>query len=103
MSTQNDFRHTDTSWTLILVGGQYDEYIKSRITQANRAVGIAHESGNSTVLVRTWGELIRDCEGRLAFIQEQLKISIADEDIRERIASLKSAVLKTEEELEPAV
>jgi hypothetical protein len=51
--------------------------------------------------VKSWGELIRDCDGRLDFVQEKLRIEVSTEEIAERIAQLKSSILKVETEKRP--
>jgi len=40
--------------------------------------------------------LIRECESRLGFIQDKLRIEVSDQEIETRIAALKSSVLKEE-------
>jgi hypothetical protein len=50
--------------------------------------------------VKSWAELVRDCEARLAFVQEKLQIEVSGEEIQTRIAQLKASVLKSEA-LEP--
>lgn len=97
LSKQDDFRNTDTSWTLYLVGGSCDETVQARITQSGRAVGLAYEQSNAKVWVKTWAEVIRENEGRFRFIQDELQIGIEDQEIENRIAQLRSSVLKTPE------
>jgi hypothetical protein len=46
--------------------------------------------------VKTWAEVIRDCDTRLKFIQDQLQIEVSAEEIQERIAKLKASVLKSD-------
>jgi len=48
--------------------------------------------------VKSWAELIRDCESRLDFVQEKLRIEVSAEEIEDRIAQLKSSILKIDEE-----
>ena len=75
--------------------GEYDETIADRITQKGRPVGLFLEKDNSKVWVKTWSELIRDCESRLRFIQEKLRIEVSREEIEGRIAALKSSLQGT--------
>jgi len=92
---QPDFSHTATDWNFYLVTGEYDETIGDRITQKDRPVGLFLEKDNSKVWVKTWSELIRDCESRLRFIQEKLRIEVSREEIEGRIAALKSSLQGT--------
>ena len=63
-------------------------------------VGILLDKPTHVVWVKTWSELIRECEARLHFITEKLQIEVTAEEIEERIAQLKASILK--EEAEPA-
>ena len=92
---QPDFSHTATDWNFYIVTGEYDETIADRITQKGRPVGLFLEKDNSKVWVKTWSELIRDCESRLRFIQEKLRIEVSREEIEGRIAALKSSLQGT--------
>jgi len=71
LMAQPDYSHTDTQWTFFLVTGEYDSSITPRITQRDRPVGLFPKTANSEVWVRTWAELIRDCDARLHFIQDK--------------------------------
>jgi hypothetical protein len=44
--------------------------------------------------VKSWAELIRDCESRLEFVQEKLQIQVSAEEIESRISKLKASILK---------
>jgi hypothetical protein len=94
LKSQPDFTHTATFWNFYLVTGEYDQSIAERITQKDRPIGLFLEKENSRVWVKTWSELIRECEGRLHFIQDKLRIEVSDNEIEERIAALKTSMLK---------
>ena len=96
---QPDFVQTSTTWNFYLVSGTYDEVVKERITQKDRPVGLFLDKPNHKVWVKSSAELIRDCEARLQFVQDKLKIEVSAEEIGERIAQLKSSILKTEAEI----
>jgi len=51
---------------------------------------------NYKVWVKSWAEIIRDCENRLKFVQDTLRIEVSAEEIRSRIADLKSSVMRIE-------
>ena len=93
---QPDFVNTSTNWNFYLVTSEYDDVVMERITQENRAAGLFIDKPNHKVWVKSWAELLRDAEGRLKFVQEQLRIEVSAEEIEKRIAELKASVLKSE-------
>jgi hypothetical protein len=93
---QPDFVNTSTNWHFYLVTSEYDDVVKERITQENRPAGLFIEKPNHKVWVKSWAELLRDAEGRLKFVQDNLRIEVSAEEIEQRIAELKASVLKSE-------
>jgi hypothetical protein len=93
---QPDFINTSTTWNFYLVTSDYDDVVKQRITQDNRPVGLMTEKPNYKVWVKSWAEIIRDCENRLKFVQDTLRIEVSAEEIQSRIADLKSSVMRIE-------
>ncbi|WP_375762640.1 ATP-binding protein [Bradyrhizobium sp. B025] len=91
---QPDYAHTDTQWTFFLVTGEYDSSIAPRITQKDRPVGLFLKTSNSEVWVKTWAELIRDCDARLHFIQDKLRVEVSADEIDAKITALRASVLK---------
>jgi hypothetical protein len=91
LSSQPAFAHTDTRWTFFLVVGEYDDTVKQSITQDGREVGIAVKQPNYTVWVKCWSEIIRDCNARLQYIQDRLKVQVSDEEINTRLRQLQSS------------
>jgi hypothetical protein len=51
---------------------------------------------NYKVWVKSWAEIIRDCDSRLKFVQDTLRIEVSTEEIQRRIADLKSSVMRIE-------
>lgn len=95
IKAQPEYNDTSNTWTFFLVTGEYDETVKGRITQSGRPVGLFIEQGGVTVWVKTWAQVVRDCEARLHFIAEKLQVEVSGEEIERRIAQLKSSILKT--------
>lgn len=91
---QPDFLNTSTFWNFYLVGTEYDDVVKERITQKERPVGLMIDKPNHKVWVKSWAELIRDAEGRLSFVQEKLQVQVSSNEIEERISQLKSSISK---------
>jgi hypothetical protein len=80
--SQTDFINTSTFWNFYLITGEYDDVVKERVTQKERPVGLYLDKPNHKVWVKTWAELIRDCESRLDFVQERLQIEVSVEKLR---------------------
>jgi Histidine kinase-, DNA gyrase B-, and HSP90-like ATPase len=101
---QPDFINTSTLWNFYLVTSEYDDVVKQRITQENRPRGLFIDKPNHKVWIKSWAELIRDCEARLKFVQDKLRIEVSAEEIQDRIARLKASVLKSDvvEKAQPA-
>lgn len=93
---QPDFVNTSTNWNFYLVTSEYDDVVRERITQENRAAGLLIDKPNHKVWVKSWAELLRDADGRLKFVQDQLRIEVSAEEIEKRIAELKASVLRSE-------
>jgi hypothetical protein len=93
---QPDFINTSTTWNFYLVTSEYDDIVKQRITQDNRPLGLMTDKPNYKVWVKSWAEIIRDCENRLKFVQDTLRIEVSTEEIQSRIADLKSSVMRIE-------
>jgi hypothetical protein len=89
-----DFNSTSTFWNFFLVTGEYEDDVGERISQQGRAHGILLQKDTHVVWVKTWSQLIRECEARLHFIAEKLQVEVTDEEIEERIALLKASILK---------
>lgn len=91
---QPDFISTSTKWDFYLVCTEYDDVVRQRVTQKDRPVGLLLEMPNYKVWVKNWSEIIRESEARLQFIQDKLQIDVSTDEIRDRIAKLKSSILK---------
>ncbi|TXN41692.1 hypothetical protein FV232_11100 [Methylobacterium sp. WL30] len=96
---QPDFINTSTNWNFYLVSSELDPVVHERVTQKDRPQGLFLDKPNHRVWVKSWAELIRDCESRLAFVQERLQIDVSAELIDERISKLKTSILKLHQEL----
>jgi hypothetical protein len=81
------------------VSGTYDDVVKERITQKDHLARLFLDKSNHKVWVKSWAEFIRDCEARLRFVQDKLKIEVSAEEIEDRITQLKTSILKTETEI----
>lgn len=91
---QPDFGSTSTYWNFFLVTGEYEDDVGERISQQGRPQGVLIQKDTHVVWVKTWSQLIRECEARLHFIAEKLQVEVTDEQIEERIAQLKTSILR---------
>jgi hypothetical protein len=93
---QPDFINTSNTWNFYLVTSEYDTDVKARVTQINRPVGLYLEGDTHKVWVKSWSEIIRECEARLEFVQEKLNIQVSDTEIEDRITQLKAKIIKAD-------
>jgi len=100
--SQPDFVNASTFWNFYLVSSELDPVVTERITQKDRPFGLFLDKPNHRVWVKSWAELIRECESRLAFVQERLQVDVSAELIDERISKLKSSILKAHPEQKSA-
>jgi hypothetical protein len=78
------FRDTNTEWTFVLVGNDYNDVVRRKITQRNRPRGLLIEPSDQdtvkfTVWVRTWSQIVEDCRWRMKFFQDRFEY-VAQED-----------------------
>jgi hypothetical protein len=92
------FKDTRTKWVFWAVSNEVDETVRRRARQRNRPEGMIHddEEGRYSVWVRTWGQLIEACRGRLEFFRNHLNYA-PDKD------SALAHLRKVHEKLLPAV
>ncbi len=98
---QPDFLNTSTSWTFYLVTTEYDDVVRRRITQQDRPIGVFLDGANYTVWVKSWAELLRECDARLDFVQEKLRIEVSGDEIEQRISQLKTSIVRGARERKP--
>ena len=87
--SQPDYAHTNTNWVFVLVSGTIADDMISRVRQRDQPVGRWQDVDNQQIWVRTWADIIRECEGRLRFIDEKLKLEASDDEIDRRITALR--------------
>lgn len=92
LAKQPDFAGTNTEWSFFLIGTEYNDYVQAKITEDHRPTGIYYTKDGVKVWVKSWAEIIRACEGRIAFIQDKLNVTITDDEINARIEQLTSKI-----------
>jgi hypothetical protein len=75
------FRDVSTRWVFWALSTDIDEHVKRRTSQKDRARGILHQDDETRIIiwVKTWAQVIEDCERRLRFFQNKLNY-IPDRD-----------------------
>lgn len=75
VASDERFRDGKARWEFWAVSSDIDEHVRRKINQAGRRSGILYqdELENITIWVKTWGQLIDECKGRLSFFQERLQ------------------------------
>jgi hypothetical protein len=74
VATDERFVDTNTKWTFWAVSNVVAEEVQIEATQPNRPHGIVleNEKRRFQVWVKSWGQVIEECRGRLRFFQERL-------------------------------
>ena len=69
------FKSTHTRWVFWAISNDLTKEVQEDVSQANRPEGILYQSkgGDVTVWVKTWAEVLQDCEGRMNFYKKQLE------------------------------
>ena len=76
---------TNTNWNFWLVANELDAYAKQQAQQANRPWGLVFEVKGIKVWVKTWAQVIEECEHRLKFVKSNLDIQSTREDAVESL------------------
>jgi hypothetical protein len=73
--TDERFKSTKTKWVFWAISNDLTQEVREDASQANRPEGILYQSksGDVTVWVKTWGEVLQECEGRMNFYKKQLE------------------------------
>jgi hypothetical protein len=76
------FAKTNTSWNFWVISNELDEHAEQMARQTDRPLGVVYQGPGIRVWVKTWGQLIDDCEQRLKFVKANLEIqSTRDEAV----------------------
>ncbi|MFE1961761.1 ATP-binding protein [Streptomyces sp. NPDC059479] len=80
-AVMSDSRFSDpqVTWDFWLVGNAMDDSLRQLARQQDRVPGCAVSQPTFRIWVRTWGEIIEDCQERLRFYGEQLEYQSTNE------------------------
>lgn len=68
------FDKVNVKWNFWLVGAKMDQFVQGRASQQNYPPGVVSRplDGRVTIWVKTWAQIIDDCEQRLKFVRDKL-------------------------------
>ncbi|MFD6168014.1 hypothetical protein [Streptomyces coeruleorubidus] len=73
------FREPTVTWDFWLVGNAMDKALRQLAHQVDRVPGCAVSTPRFRIIVKTWGEIIEDCQERLRFHSAQLEYQSSTE------------------------
>lgn len=73
------FRDPSVTWDFWLVGSSMDKTLRQMAHQVDRVPGCAVSTPHFRIMVKTWGEIIEDCQERLRFHSAQLEYQSSTE------------------------
>ncbi|WP_406178695.1 ATP-binding protein [Streptomyces canus] len=73
------FREPAVTWDFWLVGNAMDKTLRQMAHQVDRIPGCAVSTPRFRIMVKTWGEIIEDCQERLRFHSAQLEYQSSTE------------------------
>jgi len=93
------FLGLSTRWEFWILSNKYDDYVEMELSQVGYSDGIVYKSNNLTnmiitVKVKTWSEVLSECNQRYSFIKDQLSLNINKEQGLEYLIKKYSEYLK---------
>ncbi|MCC9644403.1 ATP-binding protein [Rhodopirellula sp. JC740] len=79
VANDSRFDKSETSWRFILIGKEMSQYAEEMCLSDDRAYGHI-KSGNPSIFLTTWANLIREARYRYEFFKKELAIEFSDED-----------------------
>lgn len=72
---QDCFNDANEYWTFMLIGQDYDDIVRRRVT--NKYTGLILEGDNFSLYVKKWSEITNEVERRLKYLLDKLKVERA--------------------------
>lgn len=74
IASDERFRGTEAKWSFWVISNDYDDLVRSRCSQRGMPKGLVLEpdGGAYRIWVKTWGQLLEECRGRMHFFKEKL-------------------------------
>lgn len=75
MSVAQDerFRSVNTTWVFWAISDDFGDYAQHRMKPFKGSLGKIHEEANSSIWVKTWGQVLEENRSRLQFFKERLE------------------------------
>ena len=98
------FKGVPAKWKFIAISNEMDEYAKNDASQLDRPAGQVwiSPSGNITVWVRAWAEVINTARARLQFINKSLSYEASRDTARAYLEKTHAKFIPDPEEDKPA-
>jgi hypothetical protein len=81
VSTHDLFPKEKTRWTFILLGTDYDDFVKFKLKHpTDKSLLLDDPDGKVRIFVKKWNEVILDAKLKLDFLKNKLDYQINDND-----------------------
>ena len=84
------FDQANVKWEFWLLGNEVARTVDEQRTGINLPFGVIQDNGKYRIIVKTWAELISECEHRLKFVQDSLQYETSNDQglayLREKYA-----------------
>src|SRR5207237_1085570 len=99
VSSDERFDTDSVQWDFIVIANNLTDFAERRLDQAARVPGLLGEGADGVrIWLRTWADLMADCEHRLKFVQDALEYASNEDAGREYLREVHSRYLPPEME-----
>ena len=90
VATDERFESTAVNWQFWVVGNSLGDFAKARVNQSDRRPGLIDQQKNPSisVWVKTWAQIIADCNSRLQFFSDELKYVPTTSDSLQKVREI---------------
>ncbi len=90
VATDERFESTAVNWQFWVVGNSLGDFAKARVNQSDRRPGLIDQQKNPliSVWVKTWAQIIADCNSRLQFFFDELKYVPTTSDSLQKVREI---------------
>lgn len=74
------FRDAGASWSFWALSNRITDQVRWEMDDADKGILKSDDRNSLTIYLKTWGEVIDECRGRLNFFQERLQYTPSNED-----------------------
>lgn len=80
VASDERFENLDSRWTFIVISNELDAFVQQELKNDKTGAGIAYDADNIRVVVKTWSQIICECNHRLKFMKEELNLNVSATD-----------------------